>query len=289
MIKEDIEQFCRPFFGGKGNLESVESLSGGAVNETYKIVWEEIPYILRLYTRDPQLAELERNLYLMIEEFIPVPKLLYSEGSAALFSYVNKKRLDQVQDARHSYHLGELLSRIHGFRFPKAGLFGPELEIAVSFAEGSSPYLDYILDHFDRSARAWSRLGDERGEQILRFIECEQDFFPKIEGGGKLVHSDFKPVNLLWDECEGFTILDWEFAHSGHPLLDFGILLRHDRQFPFDCKAFIKGYKESGGEVPDEWERMARITDLINLIQLLERPKPDFPFLFEAVDRILKI
>lgn len=127
MKKEDIEQFCRPFFGDKGKLESFESLSGGAINGTYKIIWEEIPYVLRLYTRDPQLAELERNLYLMIEEFIPVPKLLYSEGSAALFSYVDKKRLDHTRDAGHSYRLGELLSRIHGFRFPQAGLFGPRI------------------------------------------------------------------------------------------------------------------------------------------------------------------
>lgn len=92
-----------------------------------------------------------------------------------------------------------------------------------------------------------------------------------------LVHSDFKPVNLLWSEASHLTVLDWEFAHSGHAFFDFGILLRHYLDFPLRLKALEKGYREAGGCLPDNWLQVARLLDFVNIIQLLntpgERPK----------------
>ena len=46
-----------------------------------------------------------------------------------------------------------------------------------------------------------------------------------------LVHSDLNPKNLLVDpDTLAVTgVLDWEFAHSGHPVTDLGNLLRFDR------------------------------------------------------------
>ncbi len=284
----EIEHFCRSYFNDNRSLESSEKLSGGAVNGSFKIVWAGKAYVLRIYARNPQIAGFENDLYRFLGDRLPVPKLLYSQGSAALFEFIDKKRLDQVEDSSHSYFLGELLARIHQIRFPSAGLFGPGLEIAVPFEEGSSPYLEYILQNYGPKRRAWQRLGEDRGRSLRAFIERNRAFFPKIKNGGVLVHSDFKPVNLLWEARTGFTVLDWEFAHAGHPLMDFGILMRHDQEFPFELKAFEKGYRENGGELPEEWERMARTTDLINLIELLNRPQARDPELIAGVDRILR-
>ena len=46
-----------------------------------------------------------------------------------------------------------------------------------------------------------------------------------------LVHSDFNPKNLLVDPdtLEVTGLLDWEFAHAGHPYTDLGNLLRFER------------------------------------------------------------
>ena len=46
-----------------------------------------------------------------------------------------------------------------------------------------------------------------------------------------LVHSDLNPKNLLFDpDTLALTgVLDWEFAHAGHPFTDLGNLLRFDR------------------------------------------------------------
>ena len=91
------------------------------------------------------------------------------------------------------------------------------------------------------------------------------------------MHSDFKPVNLLWSEEGGLTVLDWEFAHIGDRIMDLGILLRYFQDFPLSISYLEKGYCENGGNLPSDWIQRARITDFINIVQLLnvssERPK----------------
>ena len=46
-----------------------------------------------------------------------------------------------------------------------------------------------------------------------------------------LVHSDLNPKNVLVDPdtLEVTGVLDWEFAHAGHPWTDLGNLLRFER------------------------------------------------------------
>ena len=45
------------------------------------------------------------------------------------------------------------------------------------------------------------------------------------------MHSDLNPKNLLVDPdtLEVTGVLDWEFAHAGHPWTDLGNLLRFER------------------------------------------------------------
>ena len=126
-------------------------------------------------------------------------------------------------------------------------------------------------------ALAFKRLGSQLSEQMLTFLQTHRDLLPLVKGGGVLVHSDFKPVNLLWSEVNRLTVLDWEFAHSGHALFDFGILLRHYLDFPLRLNDLEKGYVEAGGSLPDNWLHIARLLDFVNIIQLLntsgERPE----------------
>jgi hypothetical protein len=92
-----------------------------------------------------------------------------------------------------------------------------------------------------------------------------------------LTHSDFKPVNLLYNAEGKVFVLDWEFAHAGIGILDFAILLRHRENFPLDTNALEKGYLDFGGSLPNEWLRSAFITDFVNIAHLMdashERPK----------------
>ncbi len=63
-----------------------------------------------------------------------------------------------------------------------------------------------------------------------------------------LVHSDLNLKNLLLDP-ETLTVtgvVDWEFAHAGHPASDLGNVLRFDRQ-PAYAAAVVAAYCERHG------------------------------------------
>jgi len=287
-----IEQACRQLFKNSGTLQNFEILSGGAVNTTFKMRWDDESYVLRFYVRDKSFAFVEKQIYQLIQKTVPVPELLFAssgnkEYPFAIFRFCKKPHIYEISiDHSHklSYDLGQALAKIHSFRFQRAGLFKRDLSIGTLFEEGSSPYLEYCLDHLIPNSKAWMRFGDAKAEQIIRFIEEYREYFPVIRNGGCLVHSDFKPVNLLWNEEDGLTVLDWEFAHSGDGIMDFGILLRHYQDFPLNILYLEKGYKENGGVLAPNWIQRARITDFINIIQLLNTPS-ERPKLFQDLIR----
>ena len=87
-----------------------------------------------------------------------------------------------------------------------------------------------------------------------------------------LVHSDLNPKNLLLDpDSLALTgVLDWEFAHAGHPFSDLGNLLRFDREPPF-VEAVLATYEARRGVAPGDALALARAADLYALVDLAAR------------------
>lgn len=294
--ESQIINIFREYFKDNGCLQAFIPLTLGAVNTSYKVIWNNVPYVLRLYIRDPKLVEIEKSVYKLVEKSISVPKLFYSGSyknkvTFGIFEFIDKKHIFEISDFSLantiSFELGKVLAMIHSFHFPKAGLFSERFIIHTPFEEGSNPYFDFIMKNFSKSSLAWKRLGKDKANLFKNFIIEHQEYFPKIHNGGVLVHSDFKPVNLLWNKESGLTVLDWEFAHIGHPLIDLGILTRHFQEFPFSVKSLEEGYSKHGGILPDNWIQKARITDTINIMQLLDTPteRPQlFKFLIKSIN-----
>jgi aminoglycoside phosphotransferase (APT) family kinase protein len=87
-----------------------------------------------------------------------------------------------------------------------------------------------------------------------------------------LVHSDVNPKNLMVDPdtLEITGLLDWEFAHAGHPYTDLGNLLRFDRH-PAYVEAVLETYTARHGGTPAEALDLARAADLWALVDLAAR------------------
>lgn len=280
----------------KGKVHSFSLLGGGAVNTCYKLRWNEEWFVLRFFQRSETLVSIEHRLYQELEGRIPMPKLRFlSEDAApypfAIFDFCPSPSIGEASKEEApilSYDLGQVLAKIHQVHFPEAGFFGVGTRFEAVFPKGSSPYFEYCMEHFHAESKAWERLGEELASLVLRFLESHEALFPKIQEGGSLVHSDFKPVNLLWTKKRGVTVLDWEFAHSGDGLFDFADLLRHTDQFPFCRTSLERGYKEGGGDLPQDWLRRARLLDILNIIQLLNRPQAR-PNLFAFLKTSLEV
>jgi len=87
-----------------------------------------------------------------------------------------------------------------------------------------------------------------------------------------LVHSDLNPKNLLIepDTLEVTAVLDWEFAHAGHPWTDLGNLLRFERN-PSYVRAVLDAWATRHGSEPDALLEGARAADLWALVDLAAR------------------
>lgn len=87
-----------------------------------------------------------------------------------------------------------------------------------------------------------------------------------------VVHSDLNPKNLLVDpDTYAVTgVLDWEFAHAGHPWTDLGNLLRFDRAEPYVTGVLAAWTTRHGGALPALLEG-ARAADLWALVDLAAR------------------
>ena len=65
-------------------------------------------------------------------------------------------------------------------------------------------------------------------------------------------------------------VLDWEFAHSGHPFTDLGNVLRFDRH-PEYVAGVLSAWESRRGTPADQALDLARAADLFALIDLAAR------------------
>jgi aminoglycoside phosphotransferase (APT) family kinase protein len=86
------------------------------------------------------------------------------------------------------------------------------------------------------------------------------------------VHSDLNPKNVLVDPGTGelTAILDWEFAHAGHPWTDVGNLVRFARH-PAYVDAVLDAWTGLRGGDAAELLDGARAADLWALVDLAAR------------------
>jgi aminoglycoside phosphotransferase (APT) family kinase protein len=117
---------------------------------------------------------------------------------------------------------------------------------------------------------AGNRMGAALVRQLLEFEgRCEERW--PTAGDAHLVHGDFNPSNILVRDGQVAAILDWEFAHAGDTLMDFGNLLRkREAAVPAGFEdALTEGYRAAGGKLPRDWRPRARYIDLSSACEFL--------------------
>ena len=282
----EIETLIQPF-AARARVVEAMPLSGGLRNTNYRLRLSSLrePVVLRLFSADPSACRREEALERLVRERVPVPRVLHSEPDAGppwnILTWIDAERYDQVlrgatQDeiGAISRAAGRVLAAIHAYTFPTTGFLGPDLSVGA--LDGYSGDWSDILTGWLLHGRSGTRLGPDLTERLLGVIADNADRMRSGANQAHLLHADYKPWNLLVRGPALAAVLDWEFAFSGSPLNDVGIYLRHSASLPpAYLDGFVLGYLEAGGELPDDWRRLARLTDLISLCYFLERPEDD--------------
>jgi len=284
-------------------FSSLTPLEGGWSGETFLAEAGGERSVVRIFAsprHHPQAAEIQEALLRLVRGLVPVPRVKEvrradpETGMPGLLvtEFLPGRRGDLVLPTLDDDGLrvvGEQLGRIAGTLAGMPFLAGGTFADAGLRIDPFEPDLEeWVVQHEEGLDWAEDDLGGLR--QVARGAQERLDQTPRVS----LVHSDLNPKNVLVDPdtLQVVGVLDWEFAHSGHPYADLGNLLRFDRR-PAYVDAVLRGWTDLRGEDPTgpgapDRLATARCADLLALVELAAR-KDANPVAAQAHDRLLAI
>jgi aminoglycoside phosphotransferase (APT) family kinase protein len=269
------------------DFAELQPLPGGWSGETFLADVAGERSVVRLYTRPnhrgEQPQEVDAALLRLVRGLIPVPEVLEVRRAdpradlpgLLVTSFLPGTRgdvllptLDETGLATVGGRLGDLLADLGGMPMLRSGPFvDGDLRIGTFGPDGDD--LPAWVDARHGTFTGWTA---EEVKGIQEVAEQAQMLLDTVDRRC-LVHGDFNPKNLLIDsETLAVTgLLDWEFAHAGHPYTDLGNLLRFDRA-PGYVDAVLTAYcRRRGGEAQPTLD-LARAADLWALVDLAAQP-----------------
>ncbi len=270
-------------------------LEGGWSGETFVGEVAGQRSVVRIYgarsaTRGPWAPEVDAAVLGLVRGLLPVPQVLEvrrarpEAGEPALLvtslepgvrGDLLLPGLGEDDLARAGSSLGTLAARLACMPMLRPGPFvDPELRIG---AFGDDEHADAVVASHPEAFAHWTT--DDRAG--LEGVLEHADVVARQTARSSLVHGDLNAKNVLLDPdtLEVTALVDWEFAHAGHPRSDLGNLLRFDRQ-PAYVEAVLAAYRahvplvdpqEVDGESVDQLLTSARGADLVALVHLAVR------------------
>ena len=303
------EALIAPLFPDS-RIIAMEPVAGGLTNTNLRLRLADRlgALLLRIYQRSGDLAHKEMALCRMLEKQVQVPSFLHfapenpvTGHAFAVLDWVEGTpfeaalpRFDRDALVRIGDRIGRALAAIHGFTYANFGFFDADMKVGAPIDLGRAGLVAYLRQCLVEG-RGGARLGPELAADVIAFAEREGHRVEDWQQRACLVHGDFNPSNILVRQgadgaWELAAIIDWEFAFVGAPGFDFGNLLRPplDRAADF-IAALARGYRGAGGAMPEDWQRIARITDLFSFADILHHPETSAAVIEDAKGAIRRL
>ena len=260
-------------------------LAGGWSGQTFVSEDGGERVVVRIYppgqARGVLAPEIDAALLRLVRGLLPVPEvlevrrpdeeadqpgLLVTGWMPGLRGDLALHGLDVAGRRRMGESMGRVAGTLAGMPTLRAGAFA-DVDLRIdSFPEAAAGLPEWVafhepgLDHWGSSLLA----------ALYDLAAQAQDLLDEA-GRTCLVHSDLNPKNVLVDDTGAVVaVLDWEFAHSGHPLTDLGNVLRFEVD-PSYADAAVASYSELRGGDPGQLRETARAADLWALVELAGR------------------
>lgn len=287
-------------------------LEGGYSGETFvgNVVGEEV--VVRIFAGRPWMrgadgefsagpAEVQAAVLSLLHGLFPVPRVwdlrrpeqgsglpavLITERLPGINAQVYYDRADARQRRALGERLGQLVSDLAGIPMLTAGTFA-DADLRVE------PFTGAALDLESWAEQQLGDLAPMVAERLHGLCMAAQERLDRA-GRACLVHGDLNLKNLLVDPHSGELtgVVDWEFAHAGHPATDLGNLLRHADAPEHDgfAEAVLDRYRARFGGTRAEARDLASAADLFALIELAGRAgvEPHNTAAHQANERLLR-
>ncbi|MBT3831020.1 MAG: phosphotransferase family protein [Gammaproteobacteria bacterium] len=253
-------------------LVSVDRLSGGASQETYRLVVETSVGEKRLALRrtpggeyaeiTPQHPGLDVEALLMQSALavgVPEPEVYYVlqredelgdgflmewlDGEALGARIVRSPEFEAIRP-KLAYECGKVLAKIHSIDLDATGLRARLWEI---------PPAEFVEQTWERY-----RLLDTPQPMIDYVARWLMENLPE-QHETALVHNDFRNGNFMLSPDGIVAVLDWEVAHVGDPMRDLGWMCTNSWRFGASdpvggfgqYEDMFKGYEDESGKTVD--------------------------------------
>ena len=260
---------------------TLSPLAGGHSGRTFVGEVAGDRAVVRVYPpgdpRGPAAPEVDQAVLHLVRGLLPVPEVLdvrreqaeLGQPGLLVTSWMPGERGDLVlpglDDAglrRLGASMGRTAAALAGMPMLRPGPFvDAELRLGT-FPEGDlAAWVESRLVTWSAGDRARLATVADRAQDLL-----------ELEPRACLVHSDLNPKNVLVDPAslEVSAVLDWEFAHAGHPWTDLGNLLRFERH-PAYVDAVLEAWTARHGGRAEQLLDGARAADLWALVDLAAR------------------
>ncbi|HEY5646296.1 MAG TPA: phosphotransferase family protein [Pseudomonadales bacterium] len=230
---------------GCTGLVSAERLSGGASQETYRIVVQtgagprtvcmrRAPggVVVETETRvAPGLATEAKLMACAREVGVPEPEVYYvleetdGLGAGFIMEWLEGEtlgariaRAPELEDVRKNlaYECGQVLARIHSIDLDATGLRG-KLEAAPP-----EYFVNQTWERYKLLATPQPMI-DYAGRWLMDHLPTDYE--------STLVHNDFRNGNFMVNGSGINAVLDWEIAHIGDPMRDLGWICTNSWRF----------------------------------------------------------
>ncbi len=267
-LEEKLERVVTAHIPGCSGLVSVDRLSGGASQETYRLVvatadGEKTLAMRRapggeFVERVPQHPGLDVEALMMRSAKaagVPEPEVYYVltreddlgdgfimewlEGEALGARITRSPEFEQIRP-KLAYECGRILARIHNIDLDATGLRDKLWTI---------PPADFVEQTWERYRvlETPHPMIDYAGRWLTEHLPSGSET--------KLVHNDFRNGNFMLSPDGIVAVLDWEVAHIGDPMRDLGWICTNSWRFGSDLPVggfgeredLFKGYEDESG------------------------------------------
>lgn len=281
----------------RSQIKSISSVLEGCRTTNYIIDTENKKYLLKIFFSREQNYKKEVMLLDKLQKDGINVQAVYKISSSdiidgrdyGIYEYVDGislgRYLSEGNQVDKSFirSIAKVLAQIHSYRFKTTGFFNEKLEVVNTL-----PPLKEWYDMFlNKNAR--DRLGADIVKRINIAVNNYSAILEYLDKDIRLVHGDFQGTNILINNNKLGCILDWEFSMAGHPLADIGQFFRYDQYYNIDIiKEFEEEYrKHSDYILSDDWYKISKLRDMVNLIQLMAMDK-NMPNKFNDIRNIIE-
>ena len=243
-FEQNLDQVVRARIAGCEGLVSAERLSGGASQETYRLVIRtahgEKTLAMRRAAGGEFIEPMPQHPGLGVEALlmqsaraqgVPEPEIHYVltrgdglgdgfimewlEGEALGARIVRSPEFADIRPGL-AHECGRLLARVHDIDLDETGLRGKLWEI---------PPAEFVEQTWERYRllETPQPMIDYTGRWLLEHLPEEHET--------RLVHNDFRNGNFLLSADGIVAVLDWEAAHIGDPMRDLGWICTNSWRF----------------------------------------------------------